>query len=52
MSKRKPGRLIHKSKIEEELRPIAISNVDYITPSGKVYCNYEGGFILSKEKYP
>ena len=29
MSKRKPGRLIHKSEITEEFIPISISDVDY-----------------------
>lgn len=46
MSKRKPGRLILKSEIKEELRPISISNVDYITPSGNVYCNYEDDLLF------
>lgn len=49
MSKRKPGRLIPKSKITEELKPIVQSNVDYITPSGKVYCNYEDDLFFLKK---
>lgn len=52
MSKRKPGRLIQRSEIKEELRPIAQSNVDYITPSGKVYCNYEDNLFFLKKNTP
>lgn len=52
MSKRKPGRLIPKSEIKEELRPISISNVDYITPSGNVYCNYEDDLFFLKKNTP
>ena len=52
MSKRKHGRLIPKSEINEELRPISISNVDYITPSGKVYCNYEDDLFFLKKNTP
>ena len=48
MSKRKPGRLIKRTDIKEELRPIKQSNVDYITPSGNVYCNYEDDLFFKK----
>lgn len=52
MSKRKEGRLIPKSEINEELRAIEMSNVDYVTPSGKIYCNYEDDLYFLKKNTP
>ena len=52
MAKRKlSDRLITRNSIKEELKLIEESNVDYITPSGKVYCDYGNGMMLPKTNF-
>lgn len=49
MAKRKLiNKLIHKSNIKEELRLVENSSVDYITPTGKVYCDYGNDMYYPK----
>ena len=49
MAKRKLlKRLIKKNDITEEMRLVEESNVDYITPSGNVYCDYGNSLMLKK----
>ena len=52
MAKRKMyDKLIHKTDIVEELVPIKYSNVDYITISGKVYCDYGNDNFYLKRNF-
>ena len=49
MARRKlENRLVNLTDINEELKPIENSNVDYITPSGKIYCYYGNNKYLPK----
>ena len=53
MAKRKLSeRLIDKSEIKEELGKIEESDVDFVTKSGKVYCDYGNNKFLRKTVYP
>lgn len=49
MAKRKLlDKLIHKNNIPEEIRLINISNIDYVTPSGKIYTDYGNNMFYQK----
>lgn len=51
MSKRKlQEKLIKKEEIHEELVPLRLSNRDYITRSGNVYCDYGDGWFFPRKK--
>lgn len=45
------SQLIKKSDIQEELRLIKESDRDYITPTGKIYCDYGDGLFYPKKTY-
>lgn len=52
MAKRKLSeKLIDRNTINEELKLIEESNVDYITPTGKVYCDYGNNQMLCKTNF-
>lgn len=52
MAKRKLiDKLIDKSKIKEELGKIEESNVDFVTKTGKVYCDYGNNKFLPKKVF-
>lgn len=52
MAKRKLSeRLIDKSEIKEELGKIEESDIDFVTKSGKVYCDYGNNKFLRKTVY-
>lgn len=42
-------KLIHISKINEQMKLIDGSETDYITPTGKVYKDYGNDFIIQKQ---
>lgn len=44
-------KLIHKEEITEELKLVEESNVDYVTPTGKIYCDYGNGMMLPKSVF-
>lgn len=43
------NKLVKKEDITEELVPISLSNRDYITKSGKVYCDYGDGYFYPRK---
>lgn len=45
------NKLIHKDKINEELKLINNSNTDYVTPSGKIYCDYGNNMFYPKKTF-
>ena len=50
MAKRKlEKKLVRKEDINEELVPISLSNRDYITKSGQVYCDYGDGYFFPRK---
>lgn len=52
MAKRKlTNKLIKKEEITEDLKLIKESSVDYITPSGKIYCDYGNNMFYPKSTF-
>ena len=53
MAKRKmTEKLIHKSKITEEMRLIKGSDTDYVTPTGNIYKDYGNDMFFHKSVFP